>query len=69
MNDSAGKDSICPLCGEHNDCAMAAGREAEQCWCWSAQLDAAALARIPAPSVGKHCICATCGGVPCGGAE
>jgi len=52
---------VCPLCGADNQCAVAAGRPVETCWCVGVELDAAALAAIPAASVGKHCICPACG--------
>tara|TARA_R110002049_G_scaffold81989_11_gene208671 strand:+ start:3047 stop:3265 length:219 start_codon:yes stop_codon:yes gene_type:complete len=52
----------CPLCAGDNACAMAAGQPGEACWCATVALDPAALAAIPAESVGKHCICAGCGG-------
>ncbi|MBP6701417.1 MAG: cysteine-rich CWC family protein [Halioglobus sp.] len=51
----------CPLCGGDNQCAIAAGRPGETCWCVSATIGAAALAAIPAESVGKRCICPACG--------
>jgi len=51
----------CPLCGGDNQCAMAAGKAAETCWCWAATIDAAALAKIPPDSVGKRCLCPACG--------
>ncbi|MEM7437043.1 MAG: cysteine-rich CWC family protein [Myxococcota bacterium] len=50
----------CPLCGEANECAIAAGRDPSSCWCMSAVMDAGALARIPAEAQGRVCICARC---------
>ena len=50
----------CPLCGEANECAMAAGRDPESCWCMNAVMDPAALASIPAEAQGKVCICPRC---------
>lgn len=50
----------CPLCGVANECAVAAGREPESCWCMSAVMDPGALASIPAEAQGKICICARC---------
>ena len=50
----------CPLCGKPNECAMAAGREPESCWCMTATMDPGALAAIPAEAQGKVCICARC---------
>jgi len=52
--------SKCPLCGKQNECAVAAGRDAESCWCMSVTMSATALASIPAEAQGKTCICARC---------
>ena len=50
----------CPLCGEANECAMAAGRSPETCWCMTESMDPDALASIPPEAQGKVCICARC---------
>ena len=50
----------CPLCGKPNECAVAAGRDAESCWCVTATMSPSALASIPAKAQGKVCICARC---------
>ncbi len=50
----------CPLCGEVNECAVAAGRDPESCWCMTATMSPDALAAISAEAQGKVCICATC---------
>jgi hypothetical protein len=50
----------CALCGEPNECAIAAGRDPESCWCMSATVSPRALAAIPDESQGKVCICARC---------
>jgi hypothetical protein len=50
----------CPLCGQANECAIAAGRDAESCWCMNVFIDTAALASIPADARGKVCICVRC---------
>jgi hypothetical protein len=52
--------SRCPLCGRGNDCAMAAGRIGEPCWCTKVTVTTAVLARIPADRRGVACICAAC---------
>ncbi len=52
----------CPLCGEPNGCALAAGRPAESCWCMTADIDPARLAALPEEIRGKYCICAGCAG-------
>ena len=53
--------SVCPLCGQSNECAIAAGRPAESCWCMTQAIDPAALAALPQEAPGKVCICAACG--------
>ncbi len=50
----------CPLCGAENECAVAAGRPPESCWCMTATMDPTALASIPEEAQGKVCICARC---------
>jgi hypothetical protein len=52
----------CPLCGSPNECAVAAGRSAETCWCMTATIDPDTLASIPEEAQGKVCICAKCAG-------
>ncbi|MDD2178739.1 cysteine-rich CWC family protein [Acidovorax sp. D2M1] len=53
--------SCCPLCGQPNQCAIAAGRPAESCWCMTQAIDPAALAALPDEARGQVCICAACG--------
>ena len=53
--------SVCPLCGQSNECAIAAGLPAESCWCMTQAIDPAALAALPQEARGKVCICAACG--------
>lgn len=62
MNHSpTGNDATqCPLCGRANECAVAAGKPPESCWCMTASMDARALASIPPEAQGKVCICARC---------
>jgi hypothetical protein len=50
----------CLLCGEVNECAVAAGRDPESCWCMTATMSPSALAAIPTEAKGKVCICARC---------
>lgn len=50
----------CPLCGEANECAVAANREPSSCWCMTATMDPASLAAIPEKARGLVCICAKC---------
>ncbi|MBP3981784.1 cysteine-rich CWC family protein [Acidovorax sp. JG5] len=53
--------SVCPLCGQGNQCAVAAGQAVDACWCMSAQISAAALTAVPGALRGRACICPTCG--------
>ncbi|WP_092699433.1 MULTISPECIES: cysteine-rich CWC family protein [Acidovorax] len=56
--------SICPLCGQGNQCAVVAGQAAETCWCMSAHLSAAALAAVPDALRRRACICPVCAALP-----
>ncbi|MFK7975021.1 MAG: cysteine-rich CWC family protein [Halioglobus sp.] len=64
-NSGSGPDglsqTLCPLCGNDNQCAMAAGREPETCWCMEAEFSKEALAKVPEEAVNKVCICPACG--------
>jgi hypothetical protein len=53
---SAGR---CPLCGEANGCAIAAGSPAT-CWCVEASFDAALRERARRIEGAPRCICARC---------
>jgi len=52
--------SKCPLCGRANECAVAAGKDAESCWCMMATVNPSALISIPSEAQGKICICERC---------
>ncbi|MFZ3123696.1 MAG: cysteine-rich CWC family protein [Acidovorax sp.] len=52
--------SVCPLCGQGNQCAVVAGQAAGTCWCMSVQFSAAALAAVPDALQGRTCICPAC---------
>ncbi|HEY4665618.1 MAG TPA: cysteine-rich CWC family protein [Comamonas sp.] len=53
--------SRCPLCGQANQCAVAAGLPPESCWCMQASIAPEALERVPAKQRGKACVCPACG--------
>ncbi|OYD49560.1 cysteine-rich CWC family protein [Acidovorax kalamii] len=53
--------SRCPLCGGPNQCAMAAGRPPESCWCMTQPIAPAALAAVPEAQRGQACVCPACG--------
>lgn len=48
----------CPLCGEPNDCQIAAGRT--KCWCFESAVPADVLARVPLEAQGVACVCRRC---------
>ena len=50
----------CPLCGNANECAIAAGKSPETCWCMTATIAPSVLTSIPAEAQGKVCVCASC---------
>ena len=51
---------ICPLCGRPNDCAAAAGRMHEGCWCEKTSVPKELREKIPKELKGKVCICKQC---------
>ena len=52
--------AICPLCGEPNQCAMAADPNASECWCESVVFPEELLAKIPDNAARKTCVCQNC---------
>jgi hypothetical protein len=49
----------CPLCGNPNECQLAAGRKT--CWCFfEMRVHADVLARIPFEAQGLACVCRRC---------
>ena len=52
--------SSCPLCGEPNQCALAADPNATGCWCESVEIPDELLAQIPDEAVRKTCVCQKC---------
>lgn len=61
---SAPDAATCPLCSQANQCAMeterVTGIKQPPCWCTQATFTAELLARIPASTRGKACVCAAC---------
>jgi hypothetical protein len=54
--------TLCPLCGEPNACALAAGQR--HCWCFEVEVSEAARVRA-AKLVGERvCVCRRCGTAP-----
>jgi len=58
MSEAGFDPSRCPLCGESNECGMAAGRD--ECWCSSVTIEKATLDRLPEAARGVVCVCARC---------
>jgi hypothetical protein len=56
--------TLCPICGGPNDCGLAAGKTT--CWCFGAEIPAAALARVPDAARDQRCICPACAGQTAG---
>ena len=56
--------SLCPLCGQPNQCAMEAqrvtGQEQALCWCTQVTFSQGLLDSIPATGQHLACVCATC---------
>ena len=50
--------SICPLCGEPNGCAIVEGKS--ECWCFTATVPEAVVARVPDDDRNRRCICQRC---------
>ncbi|HQQ70188.1 MAG TPA: cysteine-rich CWC family protein [Alicycliphilus sp.] len=57
---SESNSAQCPLCGQSNRCAIAAGLSLEQCWCMSRPVAPAVLQRLPPEQRGLACICPQC---------
>lgn len=51
---------ICPLCGQLNDCAMAADPNAIECWCEELKFPQELLDQVPENSLHQTCICQNC---------
>ncbi len=56
--------SLCPLCGKANRCAMeiekATGEKQSACWCVGMDFHADLLAKLPKEAQGTACICKAC---------
>ncbi len=50
--------SRCPLCGQPNECGMAAGQSS--CWCFETQIPPEVLERVPPELRGVACVCKAC---------
>jgi hypothetical protein len=52
--------AVCPLCGNANECAAAAGTTG--CWCATIAIPADVIARIPDEDRMRRCVCRRCAG-------
>ena len=56
--------TVCPLCGQSNQCAgqaeRATGIKQPPCWCNTATFSAELMARIPEQARRLACVCAAC---------
>ena len=50
--------SRCPLCGQTNQCGMAAG--ATSCWCFDTKIPADVLEKLPPEARELACVCRAC---------
>jgi len=51
----------CPLCGGANECQMCSSTAGHgPCWCFTTEIPAALLARVPAAQRNRACICRHC---------
>ncbi|QSX36783.1 cysteine-rich CWC family protein [Shewanella sedimentimangrovi] len=48
------RETLCPLCGQSNLCALTQGQSIDQCWCLNAKVPRALPKRRDA------CLCQTC---------
>ena len=47
-------ETVCPLCGDTNECGVAAGKST--CWCFATAIPAEVLARVPVEQRNRACI-------------
>ncbi len=52
--------SICPLCGEPNDCFAENGKDPKNCWCLDVTFPEGLLLLVPEESSRQACICKSC---------
>lgn len=53
--------TLCPLCGQRNQCAQAdSATPVHDCWCFAAAIAPGALERLPADQRNRACLCPRC---------
>ncbi|HMQ12505.1 MAG TPA: cysteine-rich CWC family protein [Candidatus Competibacter phosphatis] len=50
--------SRCPLCGQPNECGIAAGQST--CWCFETRIPPEVLEKVPPELRGVTCVCKAC---------
>ncbi len=60
MSESASANiaAQCVLCGEANECGIAAGNT--ECWCFATPVPRALIERVPESQRNRACICQAC---------
>lgn len=58
MSDAGPPADRCPICGEANECGMAAGEST--CWCFEAVIPERMLDRVPEQARDRACVCPRC---------
>ncbi|MBP6241757.1 MAG: cysteine-rich CWC family protein [Hydromonas sp.] len=48
---------LCPKCGQGNQCAVANGGDASECWCMHVAMDTSCFKNI---ETNKQCFCLAC---------
>lgn len=51
---------ICPICGKENNCAIANGKNPEECWCMNVSFPKEVFENIPDDKKDKSCVCLDC---------
>jgi len=58
MTNMTMESSRCPLCGQPNECGIAAGKST--CWCFTTKVPAEVLKKISPAARGVACVCKAC---------
>lgn len=52
--------SLCPLCGQENNCVVEKGLDPATCWCMFTKVPSELLDSVPESERRKSCICKEC---------
>ena len=52
--------TVCPLCGQPNECPMEADPNAAECWCEELEFPRELLDQVPENALHQTCICRRC---------